>query len=96
MSTEPPLLQTVCPLPVAAALTVGDVIWYVAGALLGLGLFFVLVFWFGRSRWKKMINRISWDRRIPNPFPKDMVIATYHRRKRNHKHHRHHYRKARQ
>ncbi len=63
------------------------------GILLGVGIFFVLVFRLGGA-WLKRLNlrdRGPWDRPLAEPIPKDTVVATYKRRKRYHRHHRHDY-----
>ena len=64
------------------------------GILLGVSVTFGLVYRLGRSFFKRLNfweDRGAWDRPLPEPIPKDMVVAIFKRRKRYHRHHRHHY-----
>jgi hypothetical protein len=67
------------------------------GAIIGTSVTIALIFGFGRSFFKRMDleDRGQWDRPLAAPIPKDTVIATYHRRKGNHRHHRRYYRHRR-
>ena len=63
------------------------------GVVLGISITFVLIYRFGRSYSKRLelADRGPWDRPLPEPMPKEKVVAVYKRRKRYHRHHRHHY-----
>ena len=60
------------------------------GIVLGISITFVLVYWLGRSFFKRLDlqGRGWWDRPLAEPLPKDKVVAIYKRRKRYHRHHR--------
>jgi hypothetical protein len=63
------------------------------GGVAGVILTFAAVLWLGRAFLKRanFFDRGAWDRPLPSPIPKDLVVAVYTRRKRYHGHHRDHY-----
>lgn len=69
--------------------------WVAIGVVLGIPAMLLFIFWLGRRYFKEMNldDRGEWDAQLPHPFPKDMVVATYIRRKREHRHDRHFYRR---
>ncbi len=69
-------------------------VFIVAGAILGIILTFIFIVFVGRSILKRILeDRGAWDRPLAEPFPKDMVVAVYKRRKWYHRRHRDHYRR---
>ncbi len=68
------------------------------GALLGVGVVGFLLLRLGRglSRRLDLEDRGQSDRTVAQPFPRDLVIATYKRRRRYHRHHRRHYQRKRE
>ncbi len=66
-----------------------------AGVVLGAGVTLAAIVWAGRILFRRMglRDRGEWDKPLPEPFPKEMVVAVYKRRRRYHRHHRDHYRK---
>ena len=68
--------------------------------LIGIGIVLGLVVVAGLSLWlgRRFLNRLNlhdrgeWDKPLPEPFPRNLVVAMYKRRKRYHQHHRDHFR----
>lgn len=69
---------------ITARLSNVDWMLVTVGAVIGVSLFVYFVYRFGRSSLNRLMaaNRALSDRPLPHPFPGDMVVASYKRRKR--------------
>jgi hypothetical protein len=74
-----------------------DWILIAIGVLIGISITAALIWRFGRSFAKEanLEDRGEWDKPLPEPLDKDMVVAVYKRRKDYHRRHRDHYRRRR-
>ncbi len=74
---------------------VANINWFLVatGVVAGVLLVAFLTWWLGHRLFKglNVDDRGNWDKPLPEPFPRNLIIAAYKRRKRYHRHDRHHY-----
>lgn len=77
---------------------VQSISWFLvlAGSAIGLVVVTALTLWLGRRFFDGLNeeDRGKWDKPLPAPFPRNLVIAIYRRRRRYHRHHRDYYRRG--